>query len=894
MSETENPPSLEIDEGTLFSAQGPLQEIIAAFNGGKPIDLVNGVKTMLSDGFSVVGRATFLGTAQAQMSANVKKNGDITLTADVTGLYLGTLLSAAANMALPKGFNLLLPEARIVASRSGSSYTLNAAAIVKDVGTLVFTAGHSGQWQAALGFQLSVSNLAALPGLSGTKLAEIDGFVGLSDLMMVIASYDDADFDFPELSTFQVPALGSGKITLPGASGGKLVKGLNVYAGLDTAKSGGIQALAKFLKLQMNGSVGLTVAVSLPDPAVSTKAFLTVSEQIKPGVKLVGELGVEVQNDVCAGFLTATANAPIQGQPTEFDVTAVVLPTGALISGNMINTTPVRFTIDGVHFGLADLGVVIGIDDEGIPSLGFCATIDVDRFNAAVALFIDSTNPASSMFAAAVSDITLLDVVEVLTNAPPMAQPLKDVFDQFALKSLTSFSLPASYVGALNQRDLKTIAAGFAQHGVTIPSTSDHVLLDVNTPGQLWYLTDMATMNHYILRFANNAVAVSLEAQLYVAPQDTAIGALSFPKGYKIIGQIDLLFLHAAIDIEVTGPSGISADVYIDPITILNPNFLAITGAGGKGGPFVSLATYARPQEPDPMFRQPHFAMSGNLRLLGADFASVYMNFGKSGVTCEIKEYVSPLIYVDLNASFQSPQLFSFGGSIQIGVNNSINLGPLGTVAVNVTAHGSLNAGMRNGTAFATLQAGLTFQSWQLETPLLTLAVNQASLKNADQLILAELKSLLVDGLMKDVQRFLDWAKRGVLEGMQDVGKVAGILKSDFHLAERDIAKELQQAGHDVQVVAGAIASAFKLGAADVANVLHQAGTDVHLIAGAMNSVFHQTANEVASIFKNTLGLHQDVINAALKAANYAAKDIENAVNSAFDFVASKLNPSHW
>ena len=76
----------------------------------------------------------------------------------------------------------------------------------------------------------------------------------------------------------------------------------------------------------------------------------------------------------------------------------------------------------------------------------------------------------------------------------------------------------------------------------------------------------------------------------------------------------------------------------------------------------------------------------------------------------------------------------------------------------------------RTSDAFATLQAGLTFQSWQLETPLLTLAVNQASLKNADQLILAELKSLLIDGLMKDVQRFLDWAKRGVLEGMQDVG----------------------------------------------------------------------------------------------------------------------------
>jgi hypothetical protein len=865
MSASTVAPSIEIGDGVNWETDGPLKEILSAFNGGSPLNIVNGVKTALADGFTVVGTAHFMNNADAKITATLFKNGDFTLLAELAEVQLSHLLGAAPQLRMVSGFEVPMPTTSVLIKRTGSALSLSAAAVVDRMGEIVVVADHTTQWEIAVGFRLDIASIAALPGLHGSPLAAFDNFIGLSDLMMVVSSHDDAAFDFPELSSFQAPALGRGKLVLPKQAASKLVEGLNVYAGLSTTKGGGFQSIAKFLGLKLDGSIGVTLAVSLPDPVTNSKLFLSVTEEIKRGVNLTGELGLVLAGGEVGVFLTAEAVAPIQGQPAQFDVTALVVENGVLFSGSMINQVPIHFDIDHVRFHLADLGLVIGIDDEGIPSLGFCATIDIDRFNAAVALFIDSTDPAKSMFAAAVSDLSLLDVVEVLANQTNLPAPLKDTLDFFGLKPLGAFSLPATMAHALDHRDLPTIAKAFNDHGHTIPSVSDQVLLDVNEQGQLWYLTDLKAMNHWVLKLANNAVQVSYEPQLYVAPQATAIGAINFPQGYKVLGEIDLLLLRAAIEIEIEGLSGIYADVYVEPIIILNKDFFAITGAGGTGGPYVSLATYSRPEEKDPHFREPHFAMSGDLRLLGADVASVYMNFSKAGIVFDLVAQIGPIIKIDLNANLQSPQNLSLGGSIQIGVNNRINLGPLGNVLIRVDAHGSLNVGVRNGTAYARFQAGLQFESWQIETPVIELDVNGRALLNIADQLLAEIEHFLVDGLLRDVRRFMDWAKRGILEGIRSVAQIAGVLKN-----------------------------VYKLAAADAGKLLHEFDQDIHEIAAALKNVFGQAAHEIADIFKNVLGLHSDVINAALKAAGFVEHEIEDALSTAFDWAASHLNPSHW
>ncbi|HYO58802.1 hypothetical protein [Archangium sp.] len=78
----------------------------------------------------------------------------------------------------------------------------------------------------------------------------------LQKLMLVVATYDDAKFQFSDLAQFQNPRLGSGKVSLPGKGG--LVAGLNLFAEWSPDSSDKIQnMLARLLGL------GLTVGVTL-------------------------------------------------------------------------------------------------------------------------------------------------------------------------------------------------------------------------------------------------------------------------------------------------------------------------------------------------------------------------------------------------------------------------------------------------------------------------------------------------------------------------------------------------------------------------------------------------------------------------------------------------------
>src|SRR5581483_4751852 len=124
------------------------------------------------------------------------------------------------------------------------------------------------------------------------------------------------NFQFPDLALSNLPSSGSQRMTLPAQASG-LVPGLNLYAQLNTTKSGGFQALAKYLRIRMDGTVGLTLAVSLPNPATGSKNFLSVHEEIQKGTTLDGELGVFLQGSDVGAYLSATVKTQVQKQPLQ-------------------------------------------------------------------------------------------------------------------------------------------------------------------------------------------------------------------------------------------------------------------------------------------------------------------------------------------------------------------------------------------------------------------------------------------------------------------------------------------------------------------------------------------------------------------------------------------------
>ncbi len=878
--------SVTITSGTLPG--GVIGDVLDAFNGGNPLQIAQAAKSVKTDGVTLAGTTSFLGEANVAISATFVPNGDFTLSVDCPGTSLAEFLAPVKTLQLPKGFDVALPETWVIISRSSGTLTIVAAA----KGTLGEVAiqgtKDSSGWGVTAGIELAATNLSSFSALK--PLAAFDDFVGLTDIMLVVSSVAAPSFDFPDTDQFQVPALGSGKIKLPDEASG-LAKGLNLYANLSTAKSKPFQLLANFLKIKLDGSVGITLSISLPDPEQSSKLFISFTENdIIKGLSMTGTAGGVLQDGQVGAMLTGTATAPIQGQPVVFNVTVVAVESGILITGSMQNTAPIQFTIDGVQFSIANVGLLIGIDDDGIPSLGFAATVDVGKFNASAAVFIDSVTPQQSMFAAAISGLSLWDVASSIAGQKNIPAGVQKALKKIGLANLQAFNVPKSYakplIKALDNRDLPTIAGFFNQRGgVTIPKTSDQILLDINTKSSLWYLTDLSTMNHYALQAgADGAVAVSLEPQLYCVPQDTAIGSLNFPKGFHVYGELDLYVTKAKVKIAVQGLTGVCADVNVDQITIVNPTFFALTDATGKKGPQVSIATFAQnaKAQPDKNFQPPHIFISGKLRVLGVDLTSTYLSVSEKGVVVDITQPVYEGLTLTLKGNIGDPDNMSLGGAAVVGVNAKLDLGKLGSVRFNDNVNGSLTLGVTKGNAYASVVGGFAFTPFKnLQTASVKLNVNTKALASLATTLVPYIATTVANALKGDVTKWLGLVKDGTIQGIKGAKQIAGVLSSEYKLSAGETSKLLSKSGYEAGEIAGVLKSVYGLSAKDAAGTLKQAlGVSNKAMAAALQGGGYGV-REVAGVVSDAASTAKKATDTVTKGVSDAAKEAGDTVNKA-------------
>src|SRR5690606_21616605 len=139
---------------------------------------------------------------------------------------------------------------------------------------------------------------------------------------------------------------------------------------------------------------------------------------------------------------------------------------------------------------LSNVGLVVGMSWEAIPSVGITASIAVERFHSSIAIFFDSADPSRSMLAGAVSGLTLADVLE--TFAGDVAPSEVDaILSRIGLVGTGEFTLDPDVARALDERDFDDIVAAFAAQGVRIPTAASHVVLAEGRKGEHWFLTDM-------------------------------------------------------------------------------------------------------------------------------------------------------------------------------------------------------------------------------------------------------------------------------------------------------------------------------------------------------------------------------------------------------------------
>ncbi|GLV54049.1 hypothetical protein KDH_08980 [Dictyobacter sp. S3.2.2.5] len=847
------PPGLAVSELQLVVTPGVEYSFTARIDDDPPwtLDLgptalsIADVRLALTKQESSSAQGTFngvlvLGQDLVELTTSYTLPGGFFIRADLPDFKLSSLIALFNEMelSLPAAFDLDLKQSYVLIEQQAGGLTFSVATDLPDLGLLAFTVQKQGQWGFALGVDLATGNIARLPGLE--ILAAFESFVGLDTLLLVVTSLGgQTGFQFPDTAHFNQPSLGTKNITLPPQANG-LVRGLNIYAQLSTTNSAGFKALASYLGIRLDGTVGITIAVSLPDPTTNSKLFLSVDEEIQKGTTLVGELGGLLQGSDVGAFLTAIVKTQVQGQPLEFDVTAVVLEDGVLISGTVLGT--IQF--DTIQ--LSNLALIIGLDFEGIPSLGIAATLDIRDFDSSLALFFDSTDPAKSLVAGAISNVTLLNIARTLAGQQNIPSGLETVLNLVGLKELAAFQMPASVGTSLDNRDLGTISHAFKQYGsVTIPATSDRVLLVINEKGSSWHLTALSTMQHYSLMLLGSNIAVALQPQLYVVPETTFIGSIQYPQGFNVVAEIDFLLIQAQIKIEISANQGIVADVKLAPIVLLSKDFFSISGASDQGGPQFSLATYSQPNLTDPRLRDPHFLITGILRVLGTDIASIYLLINEHGLTFDVSEQVNPLLHVELHGTIDSTPDLDAGGSVVVGIRRSLDLGQLGNIQVNVDVNGSLTVSYKAGMASATLQGGFAFQGIQGTIPTLTLDANSTVLQNIGDTIWSQVSDIISKSL-KNPDQWLTWVHTGVIQGAgQEAGQVGQILSSVYQLSADEIAAKTQQIlGYGIQSITEALKGAGST-ANDAVNALRRLGFQSADIGRAIQEVFTNTHADV-------------------------------------------------
>jgi hypothetical protein len=853
------PPDLSVDALQLIIAPGTQYSFFARMAedpswvldvGPTPMAISN-VELDLSKQASGSAKGTFTGEIEfgddLYLDMRYDTPGDFYIRAEFADVKLSQLIARLNEIGieLPQTFDLKFEETWVVIEKQGSGLAFTAATSVNDVGLVAFTAKKMPQWGFATGVDLNVPNLMAIPGLEA--LAPFQSFVGLDQLMLVVSSLEDPGFEFPSMANFNAPPLGNKNISLPPQASG-LAQGMNIYARLNSTSSQAFQALASYLNVRLDGTVGVTLAVSLPNPATNSKLFISADQEIQKGTTLKGKVGGLLTGSQVGLFLTGTVKTTIQNQPVEFDVTALALSNGVLISGTM-KGGPVHFDMipaqlrgsDSLPVQLSNVALVIGISFQGIPSFGIAATIDAVRFNSSIALFIDTVNPAQSMFAGAVSNLTLADVAKTFAGQKDLPAPLGNVFAQVGLKGLKAFQMPAAIATALDNRDLVAIANAFQQYGGTqIPANSNSILLAINTPGSVWHLTDLTptSMRHYGLSKQGDQVTVELQAQIYCVPQDTFIGSLQYRQGFEIEADITFLALHARIKAIIRVRQGIMADVDVAPMIIYNRDFFAITDASGGAGPRLSIASFDQPNHPDPNLRGPHFLLTGKLRLLGVDVSSTYISVTESGLVFQLKQQLTPLLYTEIKGSFTSLNNLSAGGAANVGIDRQLDLGQLGQVRVQTVVNGSLTLGYNGSSAFAKYKGGFDFQGLHGEVPETTLDVNGPALATIADTLWAPVSNFIKMAL-KSADQWLKWVRDNVIPGIgQNAEQVGKVLKAAFPVSPDDIASKTQQfLGYGSTQVAQALKGAG-VSPDQVVQILQKMGCQAQEIVSIISNVF--------------------------------------------------------
>lgn len=808
--------------------------------------------------------ASFAGTVQlgeARLNINVDLPGEFAVQGRLERTSLiGLLFNLCGNpLNLPSGFDVVLENASVLVKKRGASLVFQLAAQIDGFGLFALEVRNADLgWGGAVGISFA-GRLSSIPGLA--TLGVFEDVFQLQKFVLLASSFADPGFNFPDVASFNAPELGGQSLSVPA---GGIVAGLNAMAEWRINTGDNRQKLLKQL-------LGLdpTVRVMLQVPQnPSQQALLYVAYSTKIcGHPFDCRFGGRMSPTGIGLFLSGNLRCSIQGNEQVFAVSLNYTENGALLSASMSGAQP----IDCGAFKLANLALAIGINWEGIPSLGLAATIATSAFASSVAVFFDSTNPSKSMVAGSLSDLSLKQIVNGLTGgaAPSVVD---NVLDLVQLTGTQRVVLPPTLVADLNSGNLAGIATAFAGVGIAIPSAPEQILVVRDDSGQKWYLTDLLHgARHYQIVLSSEGLVASLQTQFYFAPQQTTIGALApFQPGSYVNAGLSVLGFKGSTTVDISANQGIYAKATLDRIVIGSERFFNVSSVAGNSGPQMSLATFSRPQDPVPEFRSPHLFIDGQLNLLGVS-KRVYAHLDPStGFNFALGGVLAPSVSFNLNGAFRDPLHFAASGSVNANIG-SVDLGFLGSVSIDSGVNASFAASFDGHNASAEFEGSLQFAGQTLSIPRFSLDVHTQSLADTAQILAARAITAL-RGFLSDAFRWAQCVYAGFITG---VNAVANVLRDVFHIGDQVAMRILSNVGYSVTEIGNQVTAAYGLAAEQVARSFQQAGV---------------IADEVATWLASTPGRGLTELTGLLRGAGYGAAEASVALCSALDVAESAVS----
>lgn len=811
---------------------------------------------------------------------------------------LGTL--TAGELSLPKSFDLDFEDNTIQLQKSGTDYTFLLATEVDDVGTLALHIGkQSGQWGSAFGLALSEPKLSTLPGLEALKV--IDDKLTLSQLTLLVSSFDSPGFTFPELASFSNPSLNSSSIPMP-ASGG-VVKGFNGHATLvlDT-EARDMKLLKQVLGLDPSLQVTLQVAA---DPSDATRLFTSITTDLLGKYPLAAQFGFMTEKGLVSLYLAGQLTVKIQKQPVNFNMAMSLLPGGIYFAGSATGT---------INFGnvkLSNLGLAMGINWGGIPSLGIAAQIDTKSFNSSIAVIADSTDPSRSVLAGSISQLSLADITKEFAKVARLPKEINQTFKSIKLRSVRTFSIATGTVSALNDKDHAAVSAAFSAADVTIPASEEMLLIVVRKKGRIWSLTDMSQgMRHYTVTLKEKMLEVAVTPQLYIAPTGARMGELTFTQGYFLSGCLQILGQRWATQVEISDRKGIAATSYMTrPLQIASKDFFRFSDYDNKKGPMISLSSFKQPRHEIEALRNPHMALSGRLRLLGQESAA-FANINAKGVDIIVESDTT----ITLNESFISGRYdldwkiegslgsltdMFLSGAINFLLNGKFELAKLlnvkadlGKLKINTSAKTDVEMGYQNNKAYIDLDGRFAFAGDSFSFNIEASAKN-AQMAKLGKLVLNEVKAI-VTSLYDTAEEWLNALDDGVVEISKAAGTVGKALKSGYKQTSKEATQLLNKSGRTAEQIGNELKNGFNTSAQNAAKLLKDVGQDADNITRMLQKSYRSSrkdiartlkgighsANTVAKSLKKVTGASPSVIAKEMKAAGINANEIGSALKS--------------